>query len=406
MRSLLEAWNAFFFAEESPTPIALFRIIYGVLVIATLLLLRPDWLAWYGTHAWVTLPTEQMLEPGTRLNFFSIIPQSDAWIEAFFWVFLGSAALLTIGFLTRLNSVLVFLCLTSIQQRNLFITHGGDTFLRIAGFFLIFAPAGAAISVDHLLRIWRGKEGARIRPRMPWAQRMIQFELSLMYFVTFCWKVEGITWVQGSALYFVYNLDELQRFPVPSWFLHPLMLKLGSWFALALEFSLGILIWIKELRYYLLALGVMFHLFLEYSLNVPMFEWDVLSAYILFVDAADIERAWNWVRVRATARAGGPLEVIYDGGSERNRRNVELLTALDILHRLTFTELKAARTRYDIPREEGRQRILIATRSGLRHGMDGVLALARVVPVLWPLAIPGIVRRPRGPKISDEREAK
>lgn len=271
---------------------------------------------------------------------------------------------------------------------------------------MIFAPAGAAISVDHLLRIWRGKEGARIRPRMPWAQRMIQFELSLMYFVTFCWKVEGITWVQGSALYFVYNLDELQRFPVPSWFLHPLMLKLGSWFALALEFSLGILIWIKELRYYLLALGVMFHLFLEYSLNVPMFEWDVLSAYILFVDAADIERAWNWVRVRATARAGGPLEVIYDGGSERNRRNVELLTALDILHRLTFTELKAARTRYDIPREEGRQRILIATRSGLRHGMDGVLALARVVPVLWPLAIPGIVRRPRGPKISDEREAK
>lgn len=128
VRSLLEAWNAFFFAEESPTPIALFRIIYGVLVIATLLLLRPDWLAWYGTHAWVTLPTEQMLEPGTRLNFFSIIPQSDAWIEAFFWVFLGSAALLTIGFLTRLNSVLVFLCLTSIQQRNLFITHGGTRF--------------------------------------------------------------------------------------------------------------------------------------------------------------------------------------------------------------------------------------------------------------------------------------
>jgi hypothetical protein len=44
LRYLSRAWNEFFFAEQSPTPIALFRILYGLLVIATLLLLRPDWL--------------------------------------------------------------------------------------------------------------------------------------------------------------------------------------------------------------------------------------------------------------------------------------------------------------------------------------------------------------------------
>ena len=143
LRGLLRAWNEFFFAEQSPTPIALFRVFYGVLVIVTLILLRPDWQAWYGVHGWVTLPTASSLEPGTRLNLFSIIPQNDTWIEALFWVSLGSAILLTVGFLTRLNTLLVFLCLTSIQQRNLYITHGGDTFLRLAGFFLIFAPAGA-----------------------------------------------------------------------------------------------------------------------------------------------------------------------------------------------------------------------------------------------------------------------
>lgn len=393
VRSLFDAWNKFFFAEESPTPIALFRVIYGVIVSATLLLLRPDWQAWYGAHAWVSLPTMKELEPGTRLNLFAIIPQNDALIQALFWIFLVSALFLTVGFLTRLSSVAVFLCLVSIDQRNLFILHGGDTFLRIAGFFLIFAPAGAALSVDRLIRIWRGKEGAKIWPRMPWAQRMIQFELSLMYFVTFCWKVEGITWVQGTALYYVYNLDELQRFPLPSWFLHPLVLKLGSWFGLALEFSLGLLIWIKELRYYLLALGVMFHLFLEYSLNVPMFEWDVLSAYILFVDAADIERAWNWIRLRAAAHLGGPLEVIYDGSSERNRRIVELLGALDIFRRLSFTELRASRTRFDIPRKEDRDQILVASGSGLQQGKEAVQALAGVVPLLWPLAIPSILRK-------------
>ncbi|HLJ17710.1 MAG TPA: HTTM domain-containing protein [Bryobacteraceae bacterium] len=296
LSSIVRAWDSFFFEPTSPVPIALFRIAYGGLVIATLLLLWPDWLTWYGPHAWVSLSTMHQVEPGTRLNIFAVIPQNDNWVEGLFWVFVGSAVSLTIGLLTRLNNLIVFLCLTSIQQRNLFITHGGDTFLRLAGFFLIFAPAGAAVSVDRLIRIRRGKEDAAVvRPRSPWAQRMIQIQLALLYFAAFCSKAEGAPWVQGTALFYVYHLDELRRFPVPSWFLQPTVLKLGTWAALALEFSLGVLIWIKDFRYYLLALGVLFHLFLEYSLNIPLFEWDVLAAYILFVDAADIERAWNWI---------------------------------------------------------------------------------------------------------------
>ena len=313
LRSVAEAWNRFFFAKQSPVPIALFRIAYGLLIIATLVLLRPDWLAWYGPHSWISLQTMQTVEPGMRINLFTIIPQTDGWIKAFFWVFLGSAILLTIGFLTRLNSVTVFLCLTSIHQRNLYITHGGDTFLRLAGFFLMFAPAGAALSLDRLLRIWRRtkKSGAAqeddvIQPQRPWAQRMIQIQLSLLYFVAFCTKVKSPVWLNGTALYYVYHLDSLRRFPVPAWLLGATTLKWADWSALALESSLGVLIWVKSLRYYLLALGLLFHLSLEYSLNISLFQWDVLSAYILFIDPADISRAWNWIKLRLTGRRVEP----------------------------------------------------------------------------------------------------
>lgn len=303
LRVLVRAWNKFFFAEQSPVPIALFRIFYGVLVTATLFQLRPDWLTWYGVHGWVSFPTARALEPGTRLSLFALIPQNDSWIEALFWVALASAVLLTIGLLTRLNSLLVFLCLTSIQQRNLYITHGGDTFLRLAGFFLIFAPAGAAFSVDRLVRMWRGKEPADLQPRSPWAQRMIQLQLALMYLVAFLQKIKGAPWLEGTALFYVYHLDELRRFPLPSWFFHPMVLKLGSWLALVLEFCLGVLIWVKKFRYPLLALGVLFHLWLEYSLNIPLFQWDILTAYILFVDPTDIARAWNWGKRRQLRQA-------------------------------------------------------------------------------------------------------
>jgi hypothetical protein len=302
LSSLSRAWNRFFFAEQSPLPIALFRIAYGLSVIATLLLLRPDWLEWFGAHAWISLSTMQTLEPGPRLNLFTIIPQTDGWIDALFWVSLGSTILLTVGLLTRINTVVVFLCLVSIQQRNLFITHGGDTFLRLAGFFLMFAPAGAALSLDRAISIRRGKQEVPSRAQRPWAQRMIQIQLAVLYFSAFCAKVNSPVWLNGTALYYVYHLEAFRRFPVPAWFLQPTMLKLGSWSTLAIEFSLGVLIWIKQLRYIVLALGLLLHLWLEYSLNISLFQWDVLSAYILFVDPADASRAWNWIRRHLAGR--------------------------------------------------------------------------------------------------------
>jgi hypothetical protein len=303
LNSVRQAWNSFFFKPESTLPLALFRIIYGTLVVVDLLFLRPDWLNWYGPHAWMSLSTMHQMEPGARLNLFAIIPQTDGWIEAVFWVFLASAMLLTAGFLTRFSSLAVFVFLASMQQRNLYILHGGDTFLRVAGFFLIFAPAGAALSLDHWIRVRRGKTDQSDALRSPWAQRMIQIELALLYFAAFCGKVQGAPWIEGTALYYVYHLNEIQRFPLPSWLLQPWFFKLGSWAALATEFSLGVLIWIRKLRYYILALGLLFHLLVEYSLNIPLFEWDVLSAYILFIDANDLKRVGHWVR-RTRPRSG------------------------------------------------------------------------------------------------------
>jgi hypothetical protein len=63
-----------------------------------------------------------------------------------------------------------------------------------------------------------------------------------------------------------------------------------------IEFSLGVLVWFKELRYPVLLVGLLFHLFLEYRLEVPLFQWTVLSAYVLFIDPRDLTRAWTWIR--------------------------------------------------------------------------------------------------------------
>lgn len=313
---LYQAWERFFFAPVSPLPIAVFRILYSVCVLATLALLHSEWLQWFGVHAWVSRATSAQMEPGLRLNLFQIMPENNHWIALFFWIFFGFTVLLLLGLWTRLSSIAVFLCLVSIQQRNLFITNGGDTFLRVTGFFLMFAPAGAMLSLDH----WRKTRNGIASPvpvSPPWAQRMIQIELALLYFISFLWKMKGNTWRNGTALYYVLHLNAIQRFPIPAWLQQPFVLHAGTWFALLLEFSLGVLIWFRPLRYPLLLLGLIFHLLLEYALNLPMIQWDILAAYVLFLEPADLATAgsrlrarllWRWRRDGATSApaAAGP----------------------------------------------------------------------------------------------------
>jgi len=62
------------------------------------------------------------------------------------------------------------------------------------------------------------------------------------------------------------------------------------------------LVWLKELRYPVLLLGLLLHLSIEYSMNVPLFEWVLLSAYVLFIDPDDLQRAMHWVRRRFRVR--------------------------------------------------------------------------------------------------------
>jgi len=391
LRSLARAWNAFLFAPQKPTPVALFRILYGLLIILDLILLRPDWLTWFGPRGMISQGVMHQMEPGARINLFSLIPQTDFWVNAYFWFFLAAAALLTIGFATRASSIAVFLCLTSLHQRNLYIIHSGDALLRVIGFFLMFAPAGAAFSADRLIRIWKGREGVEIEPRSPWAQRMIQFEVALLYLVTFWMKSQGPSWADGTALYYVYHLDQFRRFPLPSWIQAPLMVKLATWTTLAIEFSLGVMVWFKELRYPVLVLGACLHLSLEYSMNIPLFQWVMLSSYLTFIEPEDLDRVWRTIRDRVARRLPAPVTVIYDGNAREAARTANVLRAIDILEKLRLVDMRAPGANAGIPMKLAKGRVLVSTPIGPRAGFAGLSYLARVIPLLWPLALPAVL---------------
>jgi hypothetical protein len=182
------------------------------------------------------------------------------------------------------------------------------------------------------------------------------------------------------------NLEEFRRFPMfePGAF----TVSLLTWGTLVVEFACGILIWFRDLRYWVLLAGLGLHLGIEYSMNVPLFQWIILATYVTFIYPEDLARARVWVSERLAARFGQPVDVVYDGGSERATRAARVLSALDIFGRLRIRDLRSPDARQAWPElaSTARSRVLIATPLGWRAGLGGLRFVAPMVPLLWPLA--------------------
>jgi hypothetical protein len=284
-------WDQCWFAENSPSPVCLYRVVYGLLVLATGLLLAPDLFNWYGHSAVISPQTVHDWENSeARFSVFFLLPETNTLVVTMYLVLMLSAACLTVGIFSRLSALLVFICLLSFQQRMACIFNAGDTILRHQAFLLIFSQAGALYSID---RIRRNKSNPAVSDPVlcsPWAQRLIQLQLTGVYCQTFFSKMACPQWLDGTALYYCSRLTDFGRLPVPFLFDHLWTCQLLSWLTLAIEFSLFTLIWVKKFRYPVLAIGTLFHLGIDWTMNIPVFEYIMIGSYINFLQPDHVNR--------------------------------------------------------------------------------------------------------------------
>jgi hypothetical protein len=307
MREIREGWNRFFFEPISPLPIAVYRILLGLLVLAKQLLNIPDVLAWYGPRGIVTFEVAKQVSGGRGLNLFDLLPHTNTAVWLVFMLTSVLAITLALGLFTRASAGLLFLLLVTLDHRNPLILNSGDTFLRIATFYVFFSPAGKALSLDRWLARRRGAALEDNERFAPWAMRLLQVQLSFVYLYAFVWKISGTMWLNGTAIYYTSRLLEFFRFPVPYVFEHLWTIKLWSWCTLIIEFALGVLVWVRELRYPVLLAGLLLHAGIDYSMNIPLFGPIMVSTYVLFVEPADLQKILTRMR-RKTARR--PAEAV------------------------------------------------------------------------------------------------
>ncbi len=292
---LRKIWDQFWFDQVSPAPICIFRILYGALILTSNLLWAPDLLNYFGPNGIVSVETIQQFEKGPRFSLLFIQPGSEALVITLYAVLIVSSITVMLGFLTRPSLIILFVCLISFHHRNVAILHSGDTLLRLYAFILIFSPAGKMFAIDKLkvpiTEQWKIRSDC-------WPQRLMQLQIAAVYCQTFWAKTTGQTWWNGTAVYYASRIEEFQKFPVPFLFDHLWTCEFLTYATLAIELALWTLIWFKQTRYIVLIAGIIMHLGMDWSMNIPLFEYTMIIGFINFVDASDIKNVFALIKVR------------------------------------------------------------------------------------------------------------
>lgn len=281
------------FTPTCPAPLCVFRVLYGIMVLVCISLWIPDLYLWFGPEGMPSMAAVRMYENDERYTLFTLLPNSNALVLTLFCTLFVAAFMVTIGFRTRISAAVVFVLLVSFQVRGHLIMNSSDTLLRLSAFLLMFSPAGEMFSVDAYrkgLKTYGDQWTARASP---FIQRLLQWQVVFVYVQACFFKTEGAAWLDGTAIYYVTRCIDFRRLPVPYLLDHMWTIKALTWGTLLIELAFCTIVWFKEVRYYILLGGIALHLGIEWTMNIPNFEWIMIAMYINFVDPDDLKKVMD-----------------------------------------------------------------------------------------------------------------
>jgi Vitamin K-dependent gamma-carboxylase len=252
------------------------------------------------------------------------------WMVVVHVLFLVSMFLFIIGLGTRLTAVLTWIGAISYVQRIPTALFGMDTMMMILLVYLMIGPSGAALSVDRLLaRWWARRRTARAGKPAPEAQpprtyvtanftlRLMQIHVCIIYLAAGLSKLQGAAWWNGTAIWgtianpefapmhLARYLDLLQ-FICQHRLLWELVTSGGVAFTLFIEIGFPFLVWVKQLRWLMLATAVMLHVGIALAMGLTTFSLMMMILLLSFVPAVTVQRWLQLAGQSVRALPAGP----------------------------------------------------------------------------------------------------
>jgi uncharacterized membrane protein YphA (DoxX/SURF4 family) len=296
---LLDLWNRLFHHPELPLGLAIFRILFGLLLSAESFGLIKRGHELFSNQALAPVEARLPLRFApfdSQCNIFLLFRNTDAWIRVVFVVHTVSCALLTVGLFTRVAALLIFLNFASRSKQNWYVVQGGDNIAKLMTFLMIFSNAGGALSLDSFLGLrW---VGGATGESSQWAQRLMQIQVSIVYLRTVMWKLKAREWIDGTAVFHaVYRNPHFRWRSLPGWMEWGPVIAGMTWGTMLIETAAGTLVWFRETRYVTILAGTIFHATLEVFLKLKFFQYLSFLCLLLFVPNDAWIGLWGGVKM-------------------------------------------------------------------------------------------------------------
>jgi hypothetical protein len=292
-------WDRFFFTPQTARVLGLYRIAIGLITLYCFALFAKDVTAFFSDQGLIPFSS---VEQTTTRDFHTIFRwiHGAVGVRCALAVLFAVGALFTVGLFTRTSSILLFLLVLSFHERNQEVLNAGDTVLRTQLFLFMFAPAGAALSLDSLRRNARVPAGTAARPAevVPWAQRLMQLQVAVIYFVSAYAKWSGDLYRDGSAMYYVFGLIDFNIRGVENLMNYPVVYSALTFATLFVEIAIPFLMWFRAARPYAVLMGLLLHLWIMIAMTIPVFGILMVTTYLSWFSEEEFDQALAWCRRR------------------------------------------------------------------------------------------------------------
>jgi len=287
MASWVEAWDRFWFTPADPLPLAVIRVVTGLLLVWSSAVWLADADAFFGDRGWLPPQRVELMNDQPWQWSWYFAAASPTAVRVFAGIALVAAALLTIGLATPLAAVVSLLALVSAANRAPLNTFGLDDTLGLLLVGLVVGPSGARLSVDAWLGL-AGQGGPTVRAGI--AIRLIQVHLCVVYFFSGCGKLFGASWWEGTALWGAAANVQYRTLDLTWLAWHPLLLNALTLATLFWEVGYAALVWPRLTRPLFLAMAVAVHLGIGLAMGMMEFGLAMIAANLAFVPAATWRR--------------------------------------------------------------------------------------------------------------------
>ncbi|MFJ2931474.1 HTTM domain-containing protein [Streptomyces sp. NPDC087219] len=280
------------------------RIGYGLLYLVFLLREFPHRAEIWGPDSPWTRSLAAQLFDQTGWNSILMLSDSRAYFELCYLLALVTAALFTLGWRTRVMSVLFAVVVISFHARAIFMTDGGDNLVLLMALYLVLTACGRRWSLDARRdRLRTARAAPAPQPvKSLYAQQLHEARITLTTVVHNCgilviatqvcflygsaglYKVQGSTWGGGTALHYALNLELFQPWPALSHLVDgfPMVITIVGYVTVLVQVAFPFVLF-GRLKYPVLTVLLGMHLGIAVLMGLPLFSGAMIIADAVFL---------------------------------------------------------------------------------------------------------------------------